>query len=62
MWGVEPRGTKFIIRRCINFHESRQGRNNKGLDMKVLENMGEKTQFEVEVHDMDNSSSDKMII
>lgn len=53
---MELEGSTFIIHKCINFGESRRGRKSKDLEMKVLEIMVKKTQFEVEDLAMDTSS------
>lgn len=58
---MEHGGLKFINRSCITFSESRQGNNNKGLGMMLLENMEKNTQFEVEVPTIDTNNSDGIV-
>lgn len=47
------RGSKFIISRCVIFNEVRKGRKSKDNEMKEYKIMVEKTQFEVEIYDME---------
>lgn len=49
---------KFINKKCITLCDFCQGKKSKGLRMKLLETMVEKTQFKVEVLTMDTSSSE----
>lgn len=59
---VEHEWSKFIINKCITFSEMCKRSNSKDLEMKVLKTMAKKTQFKVEVHVMDTSSSDGIFI
>lgn len=54
--GVEPRGLKFLNRKCITPNDFLQKKKIDDIGMNVLETMMEKTQFEVEVPTMDTSS------
>ena len=59
--GVGPGGLKFTNPICINFSDFHHRKKSKDMGMKILENMAEKTQFEVEVPTIDTSNNEGMI-